>query len=108
MASITPGGVYSFRDSAPGSSSNSDLYVPPSSRPEGGQYIKSIVYGGLDGVLTTFAIISAATGSGMSTLVILILGFSNKFADALSMGLGDALSSMAERDHILQERERER
>ena len=46
-------------------------------------------------MLTTFAIVSGASGGGLSSEVILILGFSNKIADALSMGLGDALSSKA-------------
>lgn len=73
----------------------------------GGDVIKSVVFGGLDGILTTFAIVSGATGGGMSTAVILILGFSNKISDALSMGLGDALSTKAEHEHVFQERERE-
>lgn len=72
-----------------------------------GEFIKSVVFGGLDGILTTFAIVSGATGGGMSTEVILIIGFSNKLADALSMGLGDALSRKAENEYIFQERERE-
>jgi len=61
----------------------------------------------LDGILTTFAIVSGATGGGYGTAVILILGFSSKIADALAMGLGDALSKKAEMEHIRQERERE-
>ena len=40
--------------------------------------------------------------------VILVLGFSNMFADALSMGMCDALSSMAENAAIEKERARER
>jgi VIT1/CCC1 family predicted Fe2+/Mn2+ transporter len=67
-----------------------------------GDVIKSVVFGGLDGILTTFAIVSGATGGGMSTAVILILGFSNKIGDALSMGLGDALSTKAEHEHVFQ------
>jgi len=74
---------------------------------EGG-HLKSIVYGGLDGIITTFAVVAGASGGGLGTDVILILGFSNIFADALSMGMGDALSTKAENDHILQEREREK
>jgi hypothetical protein len=68
----------------------------------GGDVIKSVVFGGLDGILTTFAIVSGATGGGMSTAVILILGFSNKIGDALSMGLGDALSTKAEHEYVYQ------
>jgi hypothetical protein len=46
-------------------------------------------------------------GSQLLFKVILILGFSNIFADALSMGMGDALSTSAENEHIMNERRRE-
>ena len=72
-----------------------------------GELIKSVVYGGLDGILTTFALVSGAAGSNMPTSVILILGFAGAFADGLSMGLGDALSAKAEAEHVFQERNRE-
>jgi len=73
----------------------------------GGDKLKSIVYGGLDGIITTFAVVSGAAGGGLGTDVVLILGVSNMFADALSMGMGDALSTKAENDMILKERKRE-
>jgi VIT1/CCC1 family predicted Fe2+/Mn2+ transporter len=69
--------------------------------------VKSIVYGGLDGIVTTFAIVAASAGGGLDLSAILIVGFSNVFADALSMGLGDALSTKSEHEFILKERERE-
>jgi len=72
-----------------------------------GELIKSVVYGGLDGILTTFALVSGAAGSHMSTSVVLILGFAGAFADGLSMGLSDALSAKAETEHFIQERNRE-
>merc|ERR1711871_1486408 len=72
-----------------------------------GDYIKSIVFGGLDGIITTFSVVAGASGGNLSTAVILILGFSNLFSDGLSMGLGDTLSTMAENDHINHERSRE-
>ena len=46
-------------------------------------------------------------GGGLSTKAILTLGFSSILADAVSMGLGDALSSKAEAEYILSERDRE-
>eukprot|EP00924_Labyrinthula_sp_SR-Ha-C_P013721 maker-scaffold_5-snap-gene-11.50-mRNA-1 protein AED:0.01 eAED:0.01 QI:58/1/1/1/1/1/2/45/327 len=75
-------------------------------KPEG-DFLKSIVFGGLDGILTTFSIVAGSAGGGMPVGVVLILGFSSKFADALAMGLGDALSSKAEMEHIEQEKQRE-
>lgn len=46
-------------------------------------------------------------GGGLSVDVILILGFSSVFADALSMGVGDALSSKAENEFTMLEKSRE-
>lgn len=74
---------------------------------EGG-LLKPIIFGGLDGILTAFAIVAGAAGGALDPSVILILGFSNIFADALSMGVGEFLSSKAENEWILSERERER
>lgn len=73
---------------------------------EGGM-LKPIIFGGLDGILTSFAIVAGAAGGTLSTGVVLILGFSNIFADALSMGVGEFLSSKAENEWILSERKRE-
>jgi VIT1/CCC1 family predicted Fe2+/Mn2+ transporter len=72
-----------------------------------GDFIKSVVYGGLDGILTSFAICSGAAGGGLSTHVVLVLGFSTAMANGLSMGLGDALSAQAEQELVMQERQRE-
>lgn len=77
------------------------------SHKKSGDFIKNIVFGGLDGIITTFAVVSGATGGGLGVDVILILGFSNIFADALSMGVGDAVSSKAEHEYIRAERRRE-
>lgn len=72
-----------------------------------GGKLKSIVYGGMDGIITTFAVVAAASGGDLDRNVVLIMGISNMFADALSMGLGDAISSKAENEMVLCERERE-
>ena len=73
---------------------------------EGG-FLKPIIFGGLDGILTSFAIVAGAAGGRLDPSVVLILGFSNIFADALSMGVGEFLSSKAENEWILSERRRE-
>mmetsp|Transcript_9572 Transcript_9572/g.14844 ORF Transcript_9572/g.14844 Transcript_9572/m.14844 type:complete len:291 (+) Transcript_9572:150-1022(+) len=73
---------------------------------EGGM-LKPVIFGGLDGILTSFAIVAGAAGGDLPTGVVLILGFSNIFADALSMGVGEFLSSKAESEWILNERKRE-
>jgi VIT1/CCC1 family predicted Fe2+/Mn2+ transporter len=74
---------------------------------QAGDRLKSIVYGGLDGIITTFSIVSAANGGALGYFTVLILGFSNIFADAMSMGMSDWLSTKAENEYILKEKERE-
>jgi hypothetical protein len=73
---------------------------------EGG-FLKPVIFGGLDGILTSFAIVAGSAGGGLDPSVVLILGFSNIFADALSMGVGEFLSSKANNEWILAERRRE-
>lgn len=73
---------------------------------EGG-FLKPIIFGGLDGILTSFAIVAGAAGGNLSPQVVLILGISNILADALSMGVGEFLSSKATNEWILSERCRE-
>lgn len=72
-----------------------------------GGLLKPLIFGGLDGILTSFAIVAGAAGGSMEVPVVLILGFSNIFADALAMGVGEFLSSKAENEWILSERRRE-
>jgi VIT1/CCC1 family predicted Fe2+/Mn2+ transporter len=48
-------------------------------------YIRDWVYGGIDGAITTFAIVAGAIGASLETRVILILGAANILADGLSM-----------------------
>ncbi|MGT2930303.1 VIT1/CCC1 transporter family protein [Streptococcus dentasini] len=59
-------------------------------------YAKSIVYGGLDGIVTTFAVVAGAVGGRLGTMAIVIMGFSNLLADGFSMAVGDYLSSTTE------------
>lgn len=74
---------------------------------QAGKFTKSIVFGGLDGIITTFAVVAGAAGGGLPVDTILILGFSSVVADAISMGVGDALSTKSENEYILAERARE-
>lgn len=50
----------------------------------GGGFLKPLIFGGLDGILTSFAIVAGAAGGSMAVPVVLVLGFSNIFADALA------------------------
>lgn len=75
-----------------------------------GPYIQDIVYGGNDGIVTTFAVVAGTVGADLPHYVVIILGMANLFADATSMGTGAFLSLRSERDHyrrIRREEERE-
>lgn len=72
-----------------------------------GQYIKSMVYGGLDGIITTFAVVAGVAGAKLEVMIVLILGFANLIADGLSMAVGDYLSTKAEMEFAQMERLRE-
>ncbi len=74
----------------------------------GSNRVKSIVFGGLDGVITTFSIVAAVAGADLPPQTAILMGFSNLIADALSMGLGDFLSSKAELEFELSESNREK
>ena len=69
------------------------------SRNRNGKYIKSIVYGGLDGIITTFAVVAGSVGGELSFRVVLILGFSNLLADGFSMAVGDFLSTKSQNEY---------
>ena len=73
----------------------------------GDQYLGDLVYGGLDGVVTTFAIVSGVAGASLGSDVILILGLANLFADGFSMGSGAYLSTKSEHEYYQREFERE-
>jgi len=73
----------------------------------GSQYLGEMVYGGLDGIITTFAIVSGVAGAQLGTPVILILGLANLLADGFSMATGAYLSSKSEHEYYRKEWERE-
>jgi vacuolar iron transporter family protein len=55
-------------------------------------YLKEFVYGGIDGCVTTFAVVAGATGASLNSGIIIILGFANLIADGFSMSVGNYLS----------------
>jgi len=73
----------------------------------GSQYLGEMVYGGLDGIITTFAVVTGVAGAQLGTSVILILGLANLFADGFSMAVGAYLSTKSEQEYYRKEYERE-
>lgn len=86
---------------------NKTQHTAVESHSTAGQYIKSLIYGGLDGIITTFAVVAGVAGAALSPAVVLILGFANLIADGLSMAMGDYLSTKAEIEFQQAERKRE-
>jgi VIT1/CCC1 family predicted Fe2+/Mn2+ transporter len=64
----------------------------------GGRYLKDIVYGANDGIITTFAVAAGAAGAALSPLVVLLLGFANLLADGFSMATSNYLGTKSEQE----------
>ena len=58
--------------------------------------LKSIIYGGIDGIITMFNIAAGITGAKLKTKYIFILGLAVLISDGLSMAIGDYLSLEAD------------
>ena len=71
------------------------------------QYLGEFVYGGIDGCVTTFAVVAGSVGAGIDTSVIIILGFANLFADGFAMSVGAYLSAKATRDNFNKHKSKE-
>ena len=78
-----------------------------------GEFIKQIIYGGNDGIVTTFAIVAGFAGAGVDGvaqiggIAVLLFGVANLFADATAMGLGEFLSGRSEQEMYKSVREKE-
>lgn len=48
-------------------------------------YLRDFVYGGIDGSITTFAVVAGVMGAALSPAVVLVLGLANLVADGFSM-----------------------
>jgi VIT1/CCC1 family predicted Fe2+/Mn2+ transporter len=70
-------------------------------RLEGGpthNYLRDWIYGGIDGAVTTLAVVTGVAGAQLSKWIILALGFANLFADGFSMAASNYLGTKAEHD----------
>ena len=68
------------------------------SRPSSGfgHYLRDMVYGALDGVITTMAILAGSQGAALSARIGLILGLANLIGDGISMGASNYLGLRSE------------
>jgi vacuolar iron transporter family protein len=58
-------------------------------------YLRDFVYGAIDGVVTTFAVVAGVAGAALSAEVVIVLGLANLVADGFSMSTSNYLSSRA-------------
>lgn len=63
------------------------------------KYLGEFVYGGIDGCVTTFAVVAGSVGANLNSEVIIILGFANLLADGFAMSVGAYLSTKSEIDN---------
>lgn len=64
----------------------------------GAHYLRDWIYGGIDGAITTFAIVAGSVGADLSSGVVVILGIANLLADGLSMAAANFSGTRAEED----------
>ncbi|MFT7281770.1 MAG: VIT1/CCC1 family predicted Fe2+/Mn2+ transporter, partial [Cyclobacteriaceae bacterium] len=71
------------------------------------RYMGEFVFGGIDGCVTTFAVVAGASGAHLDSSVVIILGFANLLADGFSMSVGSYLSSKTEKEQYEKHRQHE-
>ncbi len=63
-------------------------------------YLKDMVYGGIDGTITTFAVVSGVVGADLAPGIVVILGLANLIADGFSMAVSNFLGTKAEQQFV--------
>lgn len=61
-------------------------------------YLRDWIYGGIDGAVTTLAVVTGVAGAQLSSWIIVVLGFANLFADGFSMAASNFLGTKSEHD----------
>lgn len=61
-------------------------------------YLRDWIYGGIDGAVTTFAIVAGVVGAELSAGVVVVLGIANLLADGFSMAASNYSGTKAEID----------
>jgi vacuolar iron transporter family protein len=55
-------------------------------------YLRDLVYGANDGIITTFAVVAGVAGASLAPRTVIILGLANLLADGFSMGASNFLA----------------
>ena len=70
-------------------------------------YLSDAVLGGIDGCVTTFAVVAGAVGGGFTSLVVVVLGFANLLADGFSMAVSNYQGTKSGRELVEEARREE-
>ena len=70
-------------------------------------HFDDFIYGSIDGAVTTFAIVAGVMGASLPSVIILILGFANLFADGFSMAAANYQASKARNEFVEMKRKQE-
>ena len=77
------------------------------SNPKMHSYFADAVLGGIDGCITTFAIVASAIGAGLPQTVTLVLGLANLTADGFSMAVSNYQAAKSRADLVDMTRKQE-
>lgn len=70
-------------------------------------YLGDAVLGGIDGCVTTFAVVAGAVGGGFPAVVAIVLGFANLLADGFSMAVSNYQGTKSQRELVEEARRTE-
>ncbi len=64
------------------------------------EHVSDAVLGGIDGCVTTFAVVSGAVGAGLPASVAIVMGLANLIADGFSMAISNFEAIRAQEEHV--------
>lgn len=76
-------------------------------KPPRQQLVSDAVLGGIDGCVTTFAVVAGSVGAGLPGTVALVLGLANLLADGFSMAVSNYEAVQAQAEHLASVRREE-
>lgn len=63
-------------------------------------FVREWIYGAIDGVVTTFAIVAGVTGASLSPVIVVILGVANLVGDGFSMAASAYSAARTDEDNL--------
>jgi VIT1/CCC1 family predicted Fe2+/Mn2+ transporter len=70
-------------------------------------YLGDAILGGIDGCVTTFAVVAGAVGGGFPQIVVIVLGFANLIADGFSMAVSNYQNTKSQHELVEEARRTE-